>query len=127
MEGATVDGNDVEAVNEAARVAVEKARGGRGPTLLECVTYRWRGHFEGDPQPYRSQDEVASWKLRDPLLVAERRLRDRGELDEAARDAIRAAVRVEIEEAVAFAEDAPNPEPMSALEDVFTDVVEEAR
>jgi len=127
MEGATVDGNDVEAVHEAARVAVEQARGGGGPTLLECVTYRWRGHFEGDPQPYRSQDEVASWKLRDPLLVAERRLRDRSELDDGARDAIRAAVCAEIEEAVAFAEAAPNPEPMSALEDVFTDVVEEAR
>ncbi len=125
MAGETVDGNDVEAVHRAATEAVSRAREGAGPTLLECVTYRWRGHFEGDPQPYRSPDEVAEWKKKDPLLIAERRLRERGELDDAGRDAVRAAVRAEIEDAVSFAEAAPMPEPESALADVFTDVVEE--
>jgi TPP-dependent pyruvate/acetoin dehydrogenase alpha subunit len=125
MAGETVDGNDVEAVQRAASEAVNRARGGRGPTLLECVTYRWRGHFEGDPQPYRSQDEVEAWKERDPLVLAERRLAGRGELGEAERDAIRDAVRARVAEAVEFAEDAPMPEPLSALEDVFTDGTEE--
>ncbi len=125
MAGETVDGNDVEAVRRAASGAVDRARGGGGPTLLECVTYRWRGHFEGDPQPYRSQDEVEAWKERDPLLLAGRRLAGRGELDEAEQDAIRDAVRARVAEAVAFAEAAPMPEPVSALEDVFTDGAEE--
>ena len=125
MAGETVDGNDVEAVRRAAGDAVNRARGGRGPTLLECVTYRWRGHFEGDPQPYRSQDEVEAWKERDPLVLAERRLAGRGELGEAERDAIRDAVRARVAEAVEFAEAAPMPEPLSALEDVFTDGAEE--
>jgi len=125
MAGETVDGNDVEAVQRAAGEAVDRARGGRGPTLLECVTYRWRGHFEGDPQPYRSQDEVEAWKERDPLVLAERRLAGRGELGEAERDAIRDGVRARVAEAVEFAEAAPMPEPLSALEDVFTDGAEE--
>ncbi|MGH3258646.1 MAG: thiamine pyrophosphate-dependent dehydrogenase E1 component subunit alpha [Streptosporangiaceae bacterium] len=126
MAGVTVDGNDVEQVQRAAGEAVERARAGRGPTLLECVTYRWRGHFEGDPQPYRSKEEVAAWKERDPLLLAEKRLSERGELDDAERDAIRAAVRAQIADAVEFAEAAEMPEPLSALEDVFTDTAEEA-
>jgi pyruvate dehydrogenase E1 component alpha subunit len=125
MAGVTVDGNDVEAVRRAASEAVDRARDGRGPTLLECVTYRWRGHFEGDPQPYRSQDEVEAWKERDPLLVAGRRLAGRGELDDAGRDAIYASVRARVAEAVAFAEAAPMPEPLSALDDVVTDGAEE--
>ena len=125
MPGQTVDGNDVEQVLRAAGEAVDRARGGHGPTLLECVTYRWRGHFEGDPQPYRTQDEVAAWKERDPLVLAERRLSDRGELDGAQRDAIYDSVRARVADAVAFAEAAAMPEPLSALEDVLTDSTEE--
>jgi acetoin:2,6-dichlorophenolindophenol oxidoreductase subunit alpha len=125
MVGETVDGNDVEKVQRAASDAVDRARGGRGPTLLECVTYRWRGHFEGDPQPYRSQDEVEAWKEHDPLGLAERRLAARGELDEAERDAIRDAVRAKVADAVEFAEAAAMPDPLSALEDVYTDGTEE--
>ena len=125
MPGHTVDGNDVEQVLQAASEAVDRARAGRGPTLLECVTYRWRGHFEGDPQPYRTQDEVEAWKERDPLVLAERRLSDRDELDDAERDAIHAAAQARVADAVAFAEAADMPEPLSALEDVFTDSIEE--
>lgn len=125
MAGETVDGNDVEEVQRAAGDAVDRARGGRGPTLLECVTYRWRGHFEGDPQPYRSQDEVEAWKERDPLGLAERRLAARGQFSEAEREAIRRAVRAKVADAVQFAEAAAMPDPMSALEDVFTDGAEE--
>ena len=125
MVGETVDGNDVEEVLRAADGAVGRARAGHGPTLLECVTYRWRGHFEGDPQPYRSQDEVAMWKERDPLLLAEKRLRDRGELDDAERDTVRNATVAQVADAVQFAEASDMPEPLSALEDVFTDTAEE--
>ena len=65
----TVDGNDALAVREAATRAVQRARDGAGPTLLECLTYRWHGHFEGDAQKYRSADEVAAWRQRDPLRL----------------------------------------------------------
>jgi acetoin:2,6-dichlorophenolindophenol oxidoreductase subunit alpha len=125
MPGETVDGNDVLAVREAAGKAVSRARDGRGPSLLECVTYRWRGHYEGDPQPYRDDDEVTAWKARDPLLRAEAALLESGALDEEAELAIRADVQALIASAVRFAEAAPAPEPADALTDVYTDAVEE--
>lgn len=126
MPGVTVDGNDVDAVYAAAAEAVERARSGGGPSLIECVTYRWRGHYEGDPQPYRSQDEVEEWKARDPLAIAEARLRERGELDDTAKSAIFAEIERNVDDAIAFARDAPDPPPEAALEDVYTDRVEEA-
>src|SRR6202011_2133552 len=96
MPGETVDGNDVEAVHAAAERAVSRARRGGGPTLLECVTYRWRGHFEGDPQPYRTAEEVESWKLRDPLKLAESRLAEGGLADAEAVQAIWSEIRIEV-------------------------------
>jgi TPP-dependent pyruvate/acetoin dehydrogenase alpha subunit len=125
MVGETVDGNNVEAVHRAARAAVERARGGEGPTLLECVTYRWRGHFEGDPQPYRTQEEVEDWKTRDPIKAAESRLLERGLADQALFDSIREEITSKVEEAVDFARAAPRATPASALEDVYTDLVVE--
>ncbi len=125
MPGETVDGNDVLAVREAAGKAVARARGGGGPSLLECVTYRWRGHYEGDPQPYRKDDEVAAWKVRDPLLRAKAALLESGAIDEDAALAIREEVRERIAAAVQFAEAAPAPAPADALTDVYTDSVEE--
>jgi acetoin:2,6-dichlorophenolindophenol oxidoreductase subunit alpha len=125
MPGVTVDGNDVEAVHAAAGEAVARARGGGGPTLLECVTYRWRGHYEGDPQPYRGADEVERWKLRDPLRIAERRLAAAGALDETARADLWEETARRIEEAVAAAAAAPMPSPEQALEDVYAVRVEE--
>jgi pyruvate dehydrogenase E1 component alpha subunit len=125
MPGETVDGNDVEAVYAAARNAIERARAGDGPTLLECVTYRWRGHYEGDPQPYRSHEEVEDWKGRDPLKLAEERLNQRGALDPAGRAAIWNDIRERVDAAVAFARQAPPPRPESALEDIYTDLEEE--
>jgi acetoin:2,6-dichlorophenolindophenol oxidoreductase subunit alpha len=125
MPGVTVDGNDVEAVHAAAGEAVARARGGGGPTLLECVTYRWRGHYEGDPQPYRGADEVERWKLRDPLRIAERRLAAAGALDETARADLWEETARRIEEAVAAAAAAPMPSPEQALEDVYAGRVEE--
>lgn len=123
--GVTVDGNDIEAVHLAARAAVERARNGGGPTLLECVTYRWRGHFEGDPQPYRTQAEVEEWKTRDPIKAAETRLAALGLADQAEFDSIREEVTRRVEEAVEFARAAPFARRESALEDVYTDLVVE--
>jgi pyruvate dehydrogenase E1 component alpha subunit len=125
MPGETVDGNDVEAVYEAASRAAARARAGEGPTLLECVTYRWRGHFEGDPQPYRTQDEVEGWKGKDPLKRTEqvligRELASRKEIEE-----IWNGIRADVDRAVAFAREAPDADPRSALEDVYTDMVAE--
>jgi 2-oxoisovalerate dehydrogenase E1 component len=76
-----VDGNDVAAVAAVAQDAVLAARAGRGPTVIEAETYRWHGHYEGDPQRYRSADEVQEWEARDPLPAHEKRLRDVGVAD----------------------------------------------
>ncbi|MBY6120397.1 thiamine pyrophosphate-dependent dehydrogenase E1 component subunit alpha [Mameliella alba] len=122
IEGVTVDGNDVEAVHEATREAVARARRGEGPTLLECVTYRWRGHFEGDPQPYRTQDEVEDWKKRDPIKATEARLAELGLADDAAMKAIVAEMTDKVEAAIEFARAAPKVNPEDALEDVYTDL-----
>lgn len=67
IPGIAVDGNDVMAVNEAAAEAVARARKGQGPTLLECKTYRWRGHFEGDPGNYKPKEEQEAWLKKDPI------------------------------------------------------------
>ena len=82
MPGYAVDGNDVEAVHEVAREAVERARAGGGPTLLECQTYRHYGHSKSDPAKYRPPEEVERWLARDPLDLARRRLRDAGVAEE---------------------------------------------
>ena len=125
MLGASVDGNDVAAVFEVASEAVARARAGEGPSLIECVTYRWRGHFEGDPQPYRTQDEVEEWKKRDPLLIAEAELARREALTEEAKEEIRHRIGARIDAAVEFAEAADPPSPQSALEDVYVDLTAE--
>jgi len=109
MRAESVDGNDVLAVRTHAKVAVADARAGRGPTFLECRTYRHRGHSRSDPGHYRPPEEVAAWLARDPLLLARVRLLELGvaetELD-AIRDVQRAAVQAASEAAIA----APAPE-----------------
>jgi len=122
MPGVTVDGNDVVAVHEAAREAVARARRGEGPTLLECVTYRWRGHFEGDPQPYRTQDEVEEWKKKDPLGAAERRIVELGLGGDSDFAKIRREVTERVNAAVEFARNSPKVTPEQALDDVYTDL-----
>lgn len=90
----TVDGNRVDVVRDHAAAAVERARAGDGPTLLEFQTYRWRGHFEGDPQQYRTAEETARWRERDPVALWRTELERAGipdeRLDEVADDAARA-------------------------------------
>jgi acetoin:2,6-dichlorophenolindophenol oxidoreductase subunit alpha len=125
MPGVTVDGNDVEAVHSATAEAVARARAGGGPTLLECVTYRLRGHYEGDPEPYRTETEIDHWRTRDPLAIAAERLRRRDALDDAADERIRREARAAVEDAVSFAEAERLPSPEDALEDVHAGRIEE--
>lgn len=109
VASAIVDGNDVLAVVEAARAAVAHARAGRGPFLLECKTYRRKGHAEHDGQAYVDAEELAEWSRRDPVALFERQLDGSGVMDAAARAAVRAEVDAELDAAVAEAEASPAP------------------
>lgn len=119
IPGVTVDGNDVVAVYQAASALIERARRGEGPSLLECRTYRWLGHYVGDPATYRPAEEVAWWKARDPLLLFEQRLREEGLFSEEQLQQSYEQVRAELEAAVAFARSSPDPRPEDALEDMW--------
>ncbi len=125
IPGFTVDGMDVTAVNEAVEEARERALAGDGPTFIEVETYRYRGHFEGDPEPYRDEEDVERWQQRDPIDTFADRLIDRGELTESELDDLRAEVEAEIEEAVAFAQEADEPTPEEAYDDMFGEPVPE--
>jgi pyruvate dehydrogenase E1 component alpha subunit len=116
MPGLTIDGNDLEAAYAASVEATARARRGDGPSLIEARTYRWRGHSKSDRNLYRTQDEIAEWKTRDPIIRLRERMLAAGMIDAAAADAISARVRDEIAAAVAFAESSPDPDP-TALED----------
>ena len=113
VPSAVVDGNDLWAVRDAATDAVTRARGGQGPTLLECRTYRHYGHSKSDPAPYRSQDEVERWFERDPLKLARVRLLDDG-LSEEQISAVEQAITAELDQAVENALAAPYPDPAQA-------------
>jgi TPP-dependent pyruvate/acetoin dehydrogenase alpha subunit len=119
IPGESVDGNDALAVHEAVARAVARARSGHGPSLVEAHTIRWVGHFEGDPQAYRGREEVAEGRRRDPIARLEAHLRERGLLDAARAERVRAAVAAEVEDAVAHAEASPLPRPEDALTDLF--------
>lgn len=111
IPASTVDGNDVLAVREAAREAVNRARAGGGPTFVEALTYRLRGHYEGDPAKYRELSELADWKAKDPLAIYTASLVDGGALDAAGERvaAIERDARVTIEAAATAALAAPRP------------------
>jgi 2-oxoisovalerate dehydrogenase E1 component len=94
-----VDGNDVAATASAMDELVHRTRAGRGPAIVEATTYRWHGHYEGDPERYRSPDEVEAWRARDPLLLHERRLRNAGIGDDAI-TSLASSVAHELDEAV---------------------------
>ena len=118
----TVDGNDVEAVYEAVQRAAERARAGGGPTLLELMTYRWQGHFAGDPAAYRPDEEVAAWKARCPIkLCREILLEERGVPAEEL-VAMEKAADAEIAECVRFSLESPWPDLASATTHVYADL-----
>lgn len=119
MPGASVDGNDVIAVYKAAGEAIQRAREGQGPSLIECKTYRWMGHFIGDPGVYRPREEVAEWRKRDPIPRFKGSLLQSGAISEKALKAIDDEVLAAIEEAVAYAKQCPEPALETALEDLW--------
>ena len=120
IPGVRVDGNDIFAVHQAANRAVERARSGGGPSLIECKTYRQRAHTErrGQPDP-RDPAEIEAWKGKDPIALLARRLEAQGGLAAAGFETLDREVMGAIEAAVAFAEASPFPRPDQATEDMF--------
>jgi acetoin:2,6-dichlorophenolindophenol oxidoreductase subunit alpha len=123
LPGVIVDGNDVLEVHATTAEAVARARRGDGPSLLECKTYRWRFHaMRATPPPdTRPQEEVASWKARDPIGRFEQHLQEVGVLSAAEITAMRQGVHADLDEAVAFAEQSPFPHPKDLLVDMFAE------
>jgi TPP-dependent pyruvate/acetoin dehydrogenase alpha subunit len=120
MPGITVDGNDVLRVREVSLQAVEQARKGEGPSLIENKTYRIKGHFEGDPQHYRTVAEVQRWQdQKDPVSQFADFLADQNILNPNHDRQIWDEVAAKLMEAVTYAEDSPFPEPHEAMEDLF--------
>lgn len=118
IPGVTVDGNDVLAVYEATQEAVERARNGEGPTLIECKTYRQRGHSRWDPATYRPKEEVEEWLKRDPIRRLKEHLLKTKCLSQAEATGIEKTAADQVEKAVKFAIESPYPTPEEALEDV---------
>ena len=119
MPGISVDGNDALAVFESAQQAVERARRGEGPSLIECKTYRWSTHFEGEPDTYRPPEEVKQWLAHEPLGIYRQKMQEMGIVSPEEMDRIEAAVIKELDEAVEFARNSKFPEPEEALEDLW--------
>ena len=121
IPGVSVDGNDVEAVYLTVHEAVERARLGGGPTLVEARTYRMCGHSKSAQCEYRTDEEEACWFERDPLTIAEERILEREIATAAELDPIAEAVTATVDEAVRCALDSPNPDPATVAEGVFAE------
>jgi TPP-dependent pyruvate/acetoin dehydrogenase alpha subunit len=119
MPGVTVDGNDLMAVYEAVSAAVERARGGFGPSLIENVTYRWRGHSKSDANRYRTQEEIEEWKQKCPIVRFRRQLVEMSALTEEEADQIERAAYAAIDAAVAYSESSPEPDVATIEEGVY--------
>ena len=122
MPGMSIDGNDIIAVQTTMKKAVERARAGEGPTLLDCITYRFFGHFTGDPGKgitYRSKEEMGQWLERCPIKRFRERLIKEKRITEKMAKTMEANVKASIEEAVLFAKESPLPLPEEALQDLF--------
>lgn len=119
MPGVIVDGNDLPAVAAAAQRAVERARAGDGPTLLECKTYRIRGHSKSDRNLYRTKEEIEAWRSRDPIARFAGELLDAGRLDAAALARIEREAQAAIDAALEFAKSSPPPDPAHLTHDVY--------
>jgi TPP-dependent pyruvate/acetoin dehydrogenase alpha subunit len=118
IEAQSIDGNDVELVHETALEAVALCRAGKGPLLIEAATYRWHGHYEGDPQAYKSAEEAEAWKQRDPLVLSEKRLVAEG----VATAEECQAVRQDATERVTAATEAARLDPLPTVEEAYRHV-----
>ena len=119
FDGVAINGNDVLAVYQATQGALTRARAGDGPTLIECKTYRWHGHSEHDKAFYRSDEELAMWKSRDPIPTFTTYLRTRHVLDDEKQKDIEQRVTATIDDAVEFAINAADPDPSEAAADLY--------
>jgi len=120
LEPLVVDGNDVEAVYGMARRVVDRARAGEGPSLVEAVTYRHGGHSRADPGAYRPEEEVKAWLARDPIPAQRQRLLDAG-VEESTLAGIEGEVEAAIGEAEKVAREAPDPDPATAMTELWSD------
>jgi pyruvate dehydrogenase E1 component alpha subunit len=122
MPGVVVDGNNFSEVAEASKAAVERARRGEGPTLIESKTYRYRGHSKSDRNRYRTKEEIEDWMTnRDPIMLFENELKEFGVIDQAGIEAVREAVRKEIAEGIEFAKESPMPDVVDSGRYVYTE------
>ncbi|MGZ6752298.1 MAG: thiamine pyrophosphate-dependent dehydrogenase E1 component subunit alpha [Nocardioides sp.] len=119
IPGVTVDGNDVDAVYDAVSAAVARARAGEGPTLVENVTYRWKGHSKSDKNLYRTKEEIADWRSKDPILRFEAHVQEAGLLSHEEVQRVRTQALEEMREAVRAANSAPDADPTDLLDAVF--------
>jgi pyruvate dehydrogenase E1 component alpha subunit len=119
FDGVAINGNDVLAVYQSTQGALARARRGEGPTLIECKTYRWHGHSEHDKAFYRSDEELAMWKSRDPIPTFTTYLQARRVLTDDNLKEIEARVIKTIDDAVDFAMSAPDPRPEDAVTDLY--------
>jgi TPP-dependent pyruvate/acetoin dehydrogenase alpha subunit len=119
FQGVSINGNDVLAVYQSTQGALRRARAGEGPTLVECKTYRWHGHSEHDKAFYRTEEELAMWKSRDPIPTFTAYLEQLNMLTPERLREIEARVASVIDDAVAFAESSPDPDPSQAVTDLY--------
>jgi pyruvate dehydrogenase E1 component alpha subunit len=119
MPGEPVDGMDVQAVHEVVRRAVDRARAGDGPTLVEAITYRFRGHSMQDPQYYRTKEEIEEYRQRDPITLFHERLRAESLVTEEEIRHIDQQVEDEVADAVRFAEESPFPDPSTVFDHLY--------
>ena len=119
IPGEVVDGQDLLAVRSTVAQAVERARSGEGPTLIECKTYRWFGHSRSDPRTYRTRDEESTWKLRDPIVVFRETLLRDGLATEADFAGVESAAAAAVEKATEFAFASPEPPVSELYKDVY--------
>ncbi|MGD8212684.1 MAG: thiamine pyrophosphate-dependent enzyme, partial [Desulfobacterales bacterium] len=123
IPGLVVDGNDVMAVYEAVTETVKSIREGKGPALLELKTRRYKGHFEGDPQSYKTPEEIAEEMKNDPIPIFAKQLLEQEITTEEHLKAIEEEVKKELQEAIEFTEKSPFP----SLEEIYTDLTYEER
>jgi TPP-dependent pyruvate/acetoin dehydrogenase alpha subunit len=119
IPGMTIDGNDVMAVFKASGECINRARRGDGPSIVECKTYRYHGHFEGDPQTYKPKAEIEDWMKKDPIPRSRLVLIGMGILSQDFAESIDRELNMEIDQAIKFAVESPHPAPEETLEDVY--------
>ncbi|MGB9673690.1 MAG: pyruvate dehydrogenase (acetyl-transferring) E1 component subunit alpha [Anaerolineales bacterium] len=121
MPNSRVDGMDLIAVHNAAQEIIEQIRSGSGPYLLEAITYRYRGHSMGDPERYRKPEEIKRWQENDPIGIYRKYLISHQIVEEPALDDLDIKAEKEIEEAVRFAEESPEPPPSALFENIYVE------